>query len=116
MFGLPANAFGASVVGTERVDSDMASTRTDFVARTVERTAAPSDRPRRALDVADAGPPKPLTETLETLADLDDRTVLVQRNDRAPQHLYPRLADRGYEFETVTDDEAVFTAIWRPDG
>ncbi|USZ67238.1 DUF2249 domain-containing protein [Halorussus salilacus] len=94
----------------------MASKQTDFAGRTVERTAAPADRPRYALDVADAGPPKPLTETLETLADLDEETVLVQRNDRAPQHLYPTLTDRGYEFETVTDDDAVFTAVWRPDG
>nr|WP_132057734.1 DUF2249 domain-containing protein [Halorussus amylolyticus] len=91
----------------------MTSKQADFAARGVKRTDAPTDRPRRALDVRAAGPPKPLTETLETLADLDDRTVLVQRNDRAPQHLYPKLGDRGYEFDTVRDGDDVLTAIWR---
>lgn len=81
--------------------------------RAVERTDAPADRPREDLDVRNLGPPKPLTETLETLADLDPGTVLVQANDRAPRHLYPKLADRGYEYETVTDDEVILTAIWR---
>jgi TusA-related sulfurtransferase len=81
--------------------------------RAVERTDAPSDRPREDLDVRELGPPKPLTETLETLADLDPETVLVQANDRAPRHLYPKLADRSYEYETVTDDEVVLTTIWR---
>jgi hypothetical protein len=37
----------------------------------------------------------------------------VQVNDRAPQHLSPKLMDRGYEFETVEDEEAVLTTIWR---
>ncbi|WP_137284439.1 DUF2249 domain-containing protein [Halorussus salinisoli] len=87
--------------------------QTDFTERAVERTDAPADRSREVLDVREFGPPKPLTETLETLADLADGTVLVQVNDRAPQHLYPKLTDRGYEFETVTDEDAVLTAIWR---
>lgn len=87
--------------------------QTDFAERTVERTDAPADRPREVLDVRSLGPPKPLTETLETLADLDDRTVLVQANDRAPQHLYPKLADRGYEYETVGDEGVTLTAVWR---
>jgi len=93
----------------------MASKPTDVAARAVERTDAPIDRPRRVLDVRAAGPPKPLSETLETLADLDDEVVLVQRNDRAPRHLYPKLGDRGYEHETVEDDEEVVTAVWRPE-
>lgn len=87
--------------------------QTDLATRVVEETDAPVERPREELDVRELGPPKPLTETLETLADLDDRTVLVQFNDRAPQHLYPKLTDRGYQFETVTEDEVVTTAIWR---
>jgi len=93
----------------------MASKPTDAAARAIERTGAPTDRPRRALDVRAAGPPTPLTETLETLADLDDEAVLIQRNDRAPQHLYPKLGDRGYEYETIEDGEEVVTAIWRPE-
>ena len=66
-----------------------------------------------SLDVRDLGPPGPLKETLETLVDLDDDVVLVQVNDRAPQHLYPKLDDRGYEYGTVETDEAVVTAIWK---
>ena len=64
------------------------------------------------LDARELPPPKPLRETLERLEALEDETVLVQFNDRVPQHLYPRLTDRGYTFETLNDD-VVVTAIWR---
>ncbi|MFB6135454.1 MAG: DUF2249 domain-containing protein [Halobacteriaceae archaeon] len=77
-------------------------------------TAAPADRPRETLDVRDLPPPRPLRDTLESLADLDDGTVLLQVNDRAPQHLYPKLADRGYEYDTVETEAYVLTAVWRP--
>lgn len=75
-------------------------------------TDAPADRPQETLDVRELPPPEPLRRTLERLAELDE-TVLVQRNDRAPQHLYPKLADRGYEYDTVETDEAVVTVIWQ---
>ena len=71
--------------------------------------------------------PQPLTRTLERLAELDDETVLVQLNDRAPQHLYPKLADRGYQYDTqelpapledalepASGGDPVVTAIWKP--
>jgi TusA-related sulfurtransferase len=74
----------------------------------------PTDRPRERLDVADLPPPEPLVETMETLADLDPDTVLVQVNDRVPQHLYPKLTDRGYEHATVEADDRVVTTVWRP--
>lgn len=73
---------------------------------------APVDRPRERLDARDLPPPQPLQNTLERLAELDDETVLIQLNDRAPQHLYPMLRDRGYSYETVDTDEGVVTAIW----
>jgi len=47
-------------------------------------------------------------------AKLEAETDLVQLNDRAPQHLYPKLTCRGYEFETTQMDEVVATVIWRP--
>ena len=72
----------------------------------------PADAPTEQLDVRTLGPPKPLKNTLETLAELDEDTVLVQLNDRAPQHLYPKLGDRGYEYETVETEDEVVTAIW----
>lgn len=77
-------------------------------------SGAPLDRPRETLDAADLPPPQPLRRTLERLADLDDDVVLVQYNDREPQHLYPKLDDRGYEYATEETSEGVITAIWRP--
>jgi len=76
-------------------------------------TDAPLDREVHHLDVRALGPPEPLRRTLEMLVDVDDG-VLVQRNDRAPQHLYPKLSDRGFAYETVEHDDVVITAIWRP--
>lgn len=78
----------------------------------LERTDAPADRTVEHLDVADLGPPEPLRQTLELLADLPDDAVLVQRNDRAPQFLYPKLEDRGYAYDTVETDDGVVTAVW----
>jgi len=83
--------------------------------RAVAAVDAPASRPRETLDVRNLGPPKPLSETLELLPELDDETVLVQVNDRAPQHLYPKLDDRGYVYDTVELDDATVTAIWRED-
>ncbi len=78
----------------------------------VDRTDAPDDRPRETIDVRSAGPPEPLQRTLETLVELPDETVLVQRNDRVPQFLFPKLDDRGYSYETVERDDDVVTVIW----
>jgi uncharacterized protein (DUF2249 family) len=84
------------------------------VEAAVSETDAPVDAPRKRLDVRNLGPPKPLAETLELLPRLDAGTVLVQVNDRAPRHLYPKLDDRGYEYATVeTGDGPVLTAIWQ---
>lgn len=78
----------------------------------IERTAAPADRPIETLDARELPPPQPLKNTLERLSELDPETVLVQFNDRAPQHLYPRLTDRGYGYETIEEDNGVATVIW----
>lgn len=82
----------------------------------LEETDAPADRPVETLDVADLGPPEPLRRTLELLPDLPDETVLVQRNDRVPQFLFPKLDDRGYAYDTVETDDGVVTAIWVAEG
>jgi uncharacterized protein (DUF2249 family) len=79
-----------------------------------EELDVPEDAPTERLDVRNLGPPKPLKNTLERLVDLDDDTVLVQLNDRAPQHLYPKLDDRGYEYETTETENGMVTAIWTP--
>ncbi|MFC7074100.1 hypothetical protein ACFQJ7_01885 [Halovenus rubra] len=44
-----------------------------------------------------------LSNTLKRLTERDE-TVLVQYNDRASQHLYPKLEDRGYQYETLEDE------------
>ncbi|MDY7082274.1 MAG: DUF2249 domain-containing protein [Halobacteria archaeon] len=78
----------------------------------VEKAGAPSEHETECLDACELPPPHPLKDTLERLAEIDDSTVLVQMNDRAPQHLYPKLEDRGYEYETF-EDECVVTVIWK---
>jgi len=90
----------------------MATRPGDYERAAIEATDAPGDPPREVLNVRDFGPPKPLKNTLEKLAALDDGGVLVQINDRAPQHLYPKLENRGYAYGTVEIDDAVVTAIW----
>lgn len=74
-------------------------------------TEAP-DGPRETIDARELPPPQPLQKTLERLPTLDSDTVLVQLNDRAPQHLYPKLTDRGYAYETVDAEDCVVTVIW----
>lgn len=86
----------------------------DAVADRLTRTDAPTERPCEGLDARDLPPPQPLRRTLERLAELDEETVLVQLNDRAPQHLYPMLGERGYEYDTAETGEGIVTAIWRP--
>lgn len=86
---------------------------TDATALLDRFDEVPDGRPVERLDVRELGPPKPLKNTLEALVDLDQATTLLQVNDRAPRHLYPKLDDRGYEYETVETDDAVLTAIWR---
>jgi hypothetical protein len=99
--------FGAMLRISESEDEVMSAS----VERVIEETDAPDTGPVERLDVADLGPPHPLKQTLETLADMDGG-VLVQYNDRAPQHLYPKLEDRGYVYETVEYDDSVVTVIW----
>lgn len=82
---------------------------TDYMSE----TAAPAGRPSEELDARQLPPPEPLRNTLERLAELDRETILVQLNDRAPQHLYPKLDDRGYDYETIDTDDCVVTVIWR---
>ncbi|MEM4782094.1 MAG: DUF2249 domain-containing protein [Halalkalicoccus sp.] len=79
----------------------------------LDATGAPEDRPYETIDVGELPPPQPLQRTLERLTELDSETVLVQYNDREPQFLYPKLADRGYEYDTVETDGRVVTAICR---
>jgi len=87
------------------------ASKAEYTGTALDAVDVPADAAVETLDVRDLGPPKPLTETLELLVELDDETVLVQINDRTPQHLYPKLTDRGYEYETVEVADAVVTVI-----
>jgi uncharacterized protein (DUF2249 family) len=79
--------------------------------RLVGESDMPADQPIERLDVRELGPPKPLSETLERLEEIDGG-VLAQINDRAPQHLYPKLDDRGYDYATLETEDATVTLIW----
>ncbi|WP_435129878.1 DUF2249 domain-containing protein [Halobaculum sp. D14] len=83
------------------------------VSEAVDASDAPPGQTRETLDVRELPPPQPLQRTLERCAELDEDAALVQLNDRAPQHLYPRLSDRGFEYDTVEAADAVVTVIWR---
>ena len=108
MFG--PNRFGGRDTGRGVEAFPMGAT-IDWTAELAE-TPAPTDRDRELLDVRELGPPDPMVETLETLPNLASDVLLVQVNDRAPQHLYPKLDDRGYEYASVEVGEAVVTGIW----
>lgn len=75
--------------------------------------SVPSDREPTVVDVRDLPPPEPLQETLGTLEKMDGGELLIQINDRQPQHLFPMLEERGHEYESTGDDPA-YTAIWKP--
>lgn len=113
MFGMGAERVRDKVPGGGDPTAGMANPDPVAFRELFER--APADRPRERIDVRELGPPEPLVESLETLADAPDGTVLLQFNDRVPRHLYPKLEDRGYAHETVEDDGAVLTAIWVPE-
>ena len=86
------------------------------VTDTVAETSAPRDSDIETIDARELPPPQPLQYTLERLTELDSETVLVQLNDRAPQHLFPKLADRGYVYESIETDGVVVTVIWSEGG
>jgi TusA-related sulfurtransferase len=71
----------------------------------------PAETATEELDVRDLPPPEPLQKTLEALESMDGTGVLVQANDREPQHLFPMLEERGYAHRTAGDDPT-YTAIW----
>jgi TusA-related sulfurtransferase len=79
----------------------------------VTETDAPAGRSVEVLDARELPPPRPLRDTLERLAELEEETVLVQVNDRVPRHLFPALAERGYAHDTVETETGVVTAVWR---
>lgn len=83
------------------------------VVTCLSQTDAPGNRPCETIDASELPPPQPLSNTLEQLSEIGDTVVLIQLNDRRPQHLYPKLDDRGYEYETLESGDDVVTVIWK---
>jgi len=111
-----ANAFGETTAYRDGLIRRMSRTDRAEEFGLLAEAGVPTDADREYLDVAELPPPEPLSETLERVAEMDDDDVLVQSNDRVPQHLFPKLEDRGYTWESVEgDDGTVLTAIWRAD-
>lgn len=104
-----ANGFGTILTRCGRVEASM-----EDVEAFLEDIDGPAACEYEYLDARELPPPEPLQRTLEQVTELGDETVFVQRNDRMPTFLYPKLDDRGYSYETREVDDAVLTAIWRP--
>jgi len=108
------NAFGAIQAVVRLLFPSMASQLPD-VDDLFETAEIPAEAPTEFLDDRELPPPQPLQRTLERVTAMEENSVLIQYNDRVPQHLYPRLSDRGFDFETVDDGGVVVTAIWHRD-
>ncbi|SHH03371.1 DUF2249 domain-containing protein [Halobaculum gomorrense] len=107
------DAGGRATDATWGVDPSEATTVRSLPQRLREELGVPVDRPVTGIDVREAPAPNPLTRTLETLEAAGDETVLLQRNDRAPLHLFDQLDERGYRHETVECGDEALTAVWR---
>ncbi len=59
----------------------------------------PTDDEVVVLDVRGLEPPEPMIRTLEALEALPRGKTLVQINERVPQFLIPKLAERGFTYE-----------------
>lgn len=75
----------------------------------------PDDRTPIVLDVRELPPPEPLRRTMDRIVDLGSDEVLIQLNDRVPQHLLPRLEERGITYRTLETDGGAMTALWTAD-
>lgn len=65
------------------------------------------------LDVRGLRMPGPMEATLQVLERLPDQTILLQLNERAPQFLFPLLAQKGFSYESEVTSDGVITRIWK---
>lgn len=65
------------------------------------------------LDARGLEPPQPMVRILEALQSLPSDQCLLARTDRRPIHLYPMLADRGFEGETRETPPHGFVTVIR---
>ena len=104
---------GGEAVGPWGVDPTAVTAADALPADLRESLGVADDRPATGIDVRTLPPPEPLTDTVAALDDADDSTVLLQRNDRVPVHLFDRLDELGYEYASVERDDEALTAVWR---
>jgi hypothetical protein len=93
------------------VDSETAQSVAMEYDGLLEDANVPAVSEPTEVDVRELPPPEPLQETLGTLESMDGAGLLVQINDRQPQHLFPMLEERGYAYQSTGEDPA-YTAIW----
>lgn len=63
------------------------------------------------LDVRELAPPEPMMKILETLPQIDDKSVLLVHHHREPMMLYPKLEERGFEAITNKINDSYFKVL-----
>ncbi len=108
------NMFGKTVgpVTAKREHMTANHQPTAQTAALISETDAPDDAPMERLDVQSLGPPKPLKQTLERLAELNDDTILAS-STTAPRSISTRNSRTEATTESVETDDATVTIIWR---
>jgi len=63
------------------------------------------------IDVRDLTPPEPMIKVLETLSQVDEKTLLLVHHHREPLMLYPKLEERGNEAKSYKINENYFKVL-----
>ena len=63
------------------------------------------------IDVRKLGPPEPMIKILETLSQVDEKTLLLVHHHREPLMLYPKLEERGYHAVTNKIEENYYKVV-----
>lgn len=63
------------------------------------------------IDVRKLEPPEPMVKILETLSQVDEKTLLLVHHHREPMMLYPKLEERGYQAVTNKIEENYYKVV-----
>ena len=63
------------------------------------------------IDVRELGPPEPMIKILETLSEVDEKTLLLVHHHREPMMLYPKLEERGYQAVTNKIEDNYYKVV-----
>ncbi len=63
------------------------------------------------IDVRELPPPEPMMKILETINQVDEKTVLLVHHHREPMMLYPKLEERGFEAITNKINDNYFKVL-----